>query len=222
MAGGHAASFINQVCIILVNSFAIPDGITNRVGQEAWACAFSCFRACNIIVCSSGVRSVPFFSLATSRASLNSGLSKEHMRCHMFPPACVFPSGQVTLLLLKLGGHPSPMEERSSLWVGLPGAVWSVTLLPVTMMPASLASAHQPVLTYWLLSGRGPCSWWLVGMPGPSSISSLIDQKWVLNQSLRNHAGHPKQLAVFCPASAGQWAPVGALRAWFQALLFLS
>ena len=48
-AGGHAASFINQVCIILVNSFAIPDGIMNGVGWEAWACAFSCFRACNII-----------------------------------------------------------------------------------------------------------------------------------------------------------------------------
>ena len=46
-AGGHAALFINQVCIILVNSFTIPSGITNRVGQEAWACAFSCFRACD-------------------------------------------------------------------------------------------------------------------------------------------------------------------------------
>ena len=76
-AGGHAASFINQVCIMLVNSFAIPDGIMNGAGREAWACAFSCFRACNIIICSSGVCSVPFFSLATSRASLNSGLSRE-------------------------------------------------------------------------------------------------------------------------------------------------
>ena len=28
-AGGYAASFINQVCIMLVNSFTIPDGITN-------------------------------------------------------------------------------------------------------------------------------------------------------------------------------------------------
>ena len=34
-AGGHAASFINQVSIMLVNSFAIPDGIMNGVGQEA-------------------------------------------------------------------------------------------------------------------------------------------------------------------------------------------
>ena len=67
-AGGHAASFINQVCIMLVNSFAIPDGIMNRAGQEAQACAFSCFRARNIIVCSSGVCLVPFFALAISRA----------------------------------------------------------------------------------------------------------------------------------------------------------
>ena len=34
-AGGHTASFINQVCIILVNSFAIPGGITNGAGREA-------------------------------------------------------------------------------------------------------------------------------------------------------------------------------------------
>ena len=37
-AGGHAALFINQVWIMLVNSFAIPGCITNRAGQEAWAC----------------------------------------------------------------------------------------------------------------------------------------------------------------------------------------
>ena len=34
-AAGHAALFINQVCIILVNSFVIPDGIMNGVGHEA-------------------------------------------------------------------------------------------------------------------------------------------------------------------------------------------
>ena len=67
--GGHAASFINQVCIMLVNSFAIPGGITNRVGHEAQACAFSCFRAGDIIMCSSGVCSVPFFALAINRVS---------------------------------------------------------------------------------------------------------------------------------------------------------
>ena len=60
--GGHAALFINQVCIMLVNSFAIPDGIMNGAGREAQACAFSCFRACDMIVCSSGVCSVPFFA----------------------------------------------------------------------------------------------------------------------------------------------------------------
>ena len=34
-AGGHAALFINQVCMMLVNSFVIPGCITNGVGQEA-------------------------------------------------------------------------------------------------------------------------------------------------------------------------------------------
>ena len=106
-SGGHAAWFINQVCIILVNSFAIPGGIKNRVGREAQACAFSCFRACDMIVCSSGVRLVPFFSLA-SRASLNSGLSREHMCCHVFPPAHVFPSGLGNTPVTKIGGSPFP------------------------------------------------------------------------------------------------------------------
>ena len=69
--GGHAASFINQVCIMLVNSFVIPGGIMNGAGCEAQACGFSCFRARDIIMCSSGVCSVPFFALAISRVSLN-------------------------------------------------------------------------------------------------------------------------------------------------------
>ena len=107
-AGGHAASFINQVCIILVNSFAIPGGIMNGAGWEARACAFSCFRACDIIVCSSGVCSVPFFSLAIHRASLNSGLSREHVCCHMFLPARVFPSSLGNTPVTKIGGSPFP------------------------------------------------------------------------------------------------------------------
>ena len=105
-AGGHTASFINQVCIMLVNSFAIPGGITNGVGHKARACAFSCFRACNIIMCSSGVHSVPFFALAISRASLNSGLSREHVCCHVLPPAHVFPSGLGNTPVTKIGGSP--------------------------------------------------------------------------------------------------------------------
>ena len=104
--GGHAASFINQVCIILVNSFMIPGCITNRVGREAQACAFSCFRARDMIVCSSGVCSVPFFALAISRASLNSGLSREHVCCHMFPPARVFLSGLGNTPVTEIGGSP--------------------------------------------------------------------------------------------------------------------
>ena len=107
-AGGHTASFINQVCIMLVNSFMIPDCITNGVGQEARACAFSCFRACDMIVCSSGVRSVPFFALAINRASLNSGLSREHVCCHVFPPAHVFLSGLGNTPVTEIGGSPFP------------------------------------------------------------------------------------------------------------------
>ena len=107
-AGGHAALFINQVCIILVNSFMIPDGITNGAGWEAQACAFSCFRACDIIVCSSGVCSVPFFAVAISRASLNSGLSREHGCCHMFPPAHVFLNSLGNTPVTEIGGSPFP------------------------------------------------------------------------------------------------------------------
>ena len=107
-AGGHTASFINQVCIMLVNSFMIPGCITNGGGQEARACAFSCFRAHNMIVCSSGVRSVPFFALAINRASLNSGLSREHMCYHVFPPARVFPSGLGNTPVTEIGGSPFP------------------------------------------------------------------------------------------------------------------
>ena len=142
MAGGHAASFINQICIILVNSFVIPDGIMNRVGQEAQACAFLSFRACDIIVCSSGVCSLPIFALATSRASLNSGLSREHMCCHMFPPAHVFPSGLGNTPVTEIGGSPFP-HGGVILDVGrlTKGSV-VCDLLPAMMMPASSASAH--------------------------------------------------------------------------------
>ena len=98
-AGGHAALFINQVCIMLVNSFAIPGGITNGVGCKAQACAF---------LCSSGVRLVPFFALAINRASLNSGLSREHVCYHMLPPACVFPSGLGNTPVTEIGGSPFP------------------------------------------------------------------------------------------------------------------
>ena len=121
--GGHAASFINQVCIMLVNSFAIPGGITNGAGHAAQACAFSCFRACNIIVCSSGVCSVPFFALAINRVSLNSGLSREHMCCHVLLPAHVFPSGLGNTPVTKIGGSPFPHGGAILDGVGLPEAV---------------------------------------------------------------------------------------------------
>ena len=59
-------------------------------------------------MCSSGVHSVPFFALAISRVSLNSGLSREHMCCHVFPPAHVFPSGLGNTPVTEIGGSPFP------------------------------------------------------------------------------------------------------------------
>ena len=56
-------------------------------------------------MCSSGVHSVPFFALAISRASLNSGLSREHVCCHVFLPAHVFPSNTP---VTEIGGSPFP------------------------------------------------------------------------------------------------------------------
>ena len=221
-AGGHAPSFINQICIILVNSFAIPDGITVGAGREARACAFSCFRACNMTACSSGVHSLPFFALAISRVSLNSGLSREHMCCHVLPPARVFLSGLGNTPVTQIWGSPFPHGGEILDVGGCTKAVWSVTLLPVTMMLASSASVHQPVPMYWVCSGRSPHSWWLAGTPGPSSFSGSISQKWVLNQNLRNCMGHSKQLAFFCPASAGQRALVVTQWAWPQAPWSLS
>ena len=92
----------------LVNSFMIPWSIMNGAGLEAQACAFSCFRACNIIVCSSRVGLLPFFALAISRASLNSGLLMEHVCCHVFLPAHVFSSGLGNIPVTEIGGSPFP------------------------------------------------------------------------------------------------------------------
>ena len=61
-----------------------------------------------MIVCSSGVCLVPFFALAISRVSLNSGLLKEHMCCHIFLPAHVFPSGLGNTPVTEIGGLPFP------------------------------------------------------------------------------------------------------------------
>ena len=61
-----------------------------------------------MIICSSGVCSVPFFALAVSRVSLNSGLSREHMCCHVFLPAHVFLSGLGNTPVTEIGGSPFP------------------------------------------------------------------------------------------------------------------
>ena len=59
-------------------------------------------------MCSSGVRLVPFFALTISRASLNSGLSREHVCSHVFPPAHVFPSSLGNTPVTEIGGSPFP------------------------------------------------------------------------------------------------------------------
>ena len=61
-----------------------------------------------MIMCSSGVCSIPFFALAISRVSLNSGLSREHVCCHMFLPARVFLSSLGNTPVTEIGGSPFP------------------------------------------------------------------------------------------------------------------
>ena len=46
--------------------------------------------------------------LAISRVSLNSGLSREHMCCHVFLPARVFPSSLGNTPVTEIGGSPFP------------------------------------------------------------------------------------------------------------------
>ena len=50
----------------------------------------------------------PLLALAINRVSLNSGLSREHVCCHVFPPACVFPSGLGNTPVTEIGGSPFP------------------------------------------------------------------------------------------------------------------
>ena len=57
-------------------------------------------------MCSSGVHLLPFLALAISRASLNSGLSREHVCRHVFLPAYVFLSGLGNIPITKMGGSP--------------------------------------------------------------------------------------------------------------------
>ena len=45
------------------------------------------------------------------------------------------------------------------MWVGVPAVVWFV-ILPLVMMPATLASSHHPVLMYWPHLGRSPHIAW--------------------------------------------------------------
>ena len=48
------------------------------------------------------------YTLAISRVSLNSELSREHVCCHVFLPAHVLPSGLGNIPVTKIGGSPFP------------------------------------------------------------------------------------------------------------------
>ena len=62
-----------------------------------------------ILLCAlQGCIQSPSLPLAISRVSLNSGLSREHVCCHMFPPARVFPSGLGNTPVTEIGGSPFP------------------------------------------------------------------------------------------------------------------
>ena len=90
-------------------SICAPTGcIMKGAGFEAQPCAFLCFRAHDSIMYSSGVCSLPFFALPISRVSLNSGLSIEHVCCHMLLPAHVFPSGLGNIPVTEIRGSPYP------------------------------------------------------------------------------------------------------------------
>ena len=131
-SGGHAASFINQVCIMLVNSFTISDGITNGAGLEAWAWCF--------LMCSSGVWSLLFLALAISRASLNSGLSREDVCFHVFLPAWFFPSSLGNTPVTEMEGSPFP-HGRVILMAG--GKAWPFFLFWLDLLEVASDSESE-------------------------------------------------------------------------------
>ena len=61
------------------------------------------------------------------------------------------------------------------MWVGSPGAVWSETPLPVTMMLASLALVHQQYQRTGFAREEAPVadSWWerLALLPFPARLA---------------------------------------------------
>ena len=206
---GHPTLFINRVCSILVNSFVIPGCIMNGACLAAWAYAFSCFRACDSIMCSPGVHLVPFFSLDINGASLNSGLLMEHVCCHMFLPAHVFPSGLGNIPVTEIGVLPFP-HRGAILDVGrCPGSsvVWDPTAL--MMMPALLASAHQLVLMYQPHQGRSPHNWRKGGKAWPFFLFQL-DLPDVASDSESKGLNRSPQfigvlLSCFCRTASSPW-----------------
>ena len=202
---------------MLINSFMIPGCIMNGMGLEAWACAFLCFRARNKIVCSSGVHLLPFLALAISKASLNSGLSMEHVCCHVFPPACAFLSGLGNIPVTEIGGSPFP-HGGVILNVGrcpASGVAWGLTAGDDA--DASIIGICSSTGTdIPALSGKKPHNWWKGERPGPSSFSSWICWTWPLILNQRNWTSPLDWLVFFCPVFAGQQAPFGDPWAWLQ------
>ena len=100
-------------------------------------------------MCSLGVCFVPFFALDTGRVSLNSGLSREHVCCHVFLPAHVFPSGLGNTPVTEIGGSPFP-HGGVSLDVG--GFTWgSVVCNPTACNnDAGIISICSSASTLWL------------------------------------------------------------------------
>ena len=158
-------------------------------------------KSCALQVCF-----LPFLALAISRASLNSGLSMEHMCCHVFLPAHVFPSSLGTIPVTEIRGSPFPHGGAILNMGGCPSS--SVVCDPTAcMMLALLASAHQLVPTYQPNQGRSSHIGRMGGGLDTSSFSGWIFWRWVLIQNLRNQMGHPNWLVFFCPAVEGHWAP---------------
>ena len=78
-----------------------------QVGRLVFLCLFL-FKLFLEILIPTQVCLLPFLALAIGRASLNSGLLREHMCWHIFLPAHVFPSSLGNIPGTEMGGSPFP------------------------------------------------------------------------------------------------------------------
>ena len=107
-------------------------------------------------MCSLGVHVVPFFALAIGRASLNLGLSREHVCCHMFLPAHVFPSGLGNTPVTEIGGSPFP---HGGVILNVGGLTWGSVVCDPTACDDDVSiigicsSASTDILCYMVILG---------------------------------------------------------------------